>query len=166
MPSQANPLAGLPLDYLIGADGPQSGKDDRITETSYGVRPAARGIFQAWGLDPRKRRDAQGRASTNSRDQGAGPEQEGVIQVHKHVGPDCAMRARSLPGRQLMARPCARAGRDFRLRECMQNLEIGAGQLTKLGVWPSGRSGSTALMRVRSTLVRPCPSRVSPRPSL
>ena len=44
MPSQANPLAGLPLDYLIGADGPQSGKDDRITETSYGVRPAARGI--------------------------------------------------------------------------------------------------------------------------
>jgi hypothetical protein len=44
MPSQANPLAGRPLDYLIGADGPQSGKDDRITETSYGVRPAARGI--------------------------------------------------------------------------------------------------------------------------
>src|ERR1700730_4047449 len=29
--------------------------------------------FQAWGLDPRKRRGAQGRASTNSGDQGAAP---------------------------------------------------------------------------------------------
>jgi hypothetical protein len=29
--------------------------------------------FQAWGLDPRKRRDAQGRASTYSGDQGAAP---------------------------------------------------------------------------------------------
>src|SRR6202045_422944 len=44
MPSQANPLAGRPLDYLIGGDGPQAGKDGRSTETSYGVRPAARGI--------------------------------------------------------------------------------------------------------------------------
>ena len=43
MPSQASPLAGLPLDYLIGADGPQSGKGDLITETPYGVRPAAGG---------------------------------------------------------------------------------------------------------------------------
>src|SRR3984893_356736 len=44
MPSQANPVAGLPLDYLIGADGPQSGKDDRITEPPHGVGPAAVGI--------------------------------------------------------------------------------------------------------------------------
>ena len=48
MPSQANPLAGLPLDYLIGADGPQSGKGDRITETPYGVRPAAGGCSIAY----------------------------------------------------------------------------------------------------------------------
>jgi hypothetical protein len=48
MPSQANPLAGLPLDYLIGADGVQSGKGDRITETPYGVRPAPRGCSIAY----------------------------------------------------------------------------------------------------------------------
>jgi lysozyme family protein len=43
MPSQANPLAGLALDYLIGAEGPQSGKEDRITETPYGEPPVALG---------------------------------------------------------------------------------------------------------------------------
>jgi len=30
-----NPLAGLPLDYLIGADNPGPGKDGRITEAGY-----------------------------------------------------------------------------------------------------------------------------------
>ena len=43
MPSHANSLAGLSLDYLTGAEGPQWGQDNRITEKSYGVRPAAQG---------------------------------------------------------------------------------------------------------------------------
>src|SRR5947209_14526246 len=42
-PSQPNLLAGETLDYLIGADGPQHGKQDGITETPFGVGPAALG---------------------------------------------------------------------------------------------------------------------------
>ena len=41
--SQAGQLAGLALDYLIGADGPQRGDGNRITETPIGVKPAALG---------------------------------------------------------------------------------------------------------------------------
>jgi hypothetical protein len=41
--SQPNPLAGKALDYLIGADGPQRGKEGRITETPFGVGPSAVG---------------------------------------------------------------------------------------------------------------------------
>ena len=42
-PSQPGLLAGEALDYLIGADGPQRGKEDRITETPFGVGPATLG---------------------------------------------------------------------------------------------------------------------------
>jgi len=41
--SGPNSLAGMALDYLIGADGPQAGKDGRITETPFEEGPAARG---------------------------------------------------------------------------------------------------------------------------
>jgi peptidoglycan hydrolase-like protein with peptidoglycan-binding domain len=41
--SRPNPLSGMPLDYLIGADGPQGGTAGRITETPFGVGPAAAG---------------------------------------------------------------------------------------------------------------------------
>jgi len=44
----SDPLAGRALDYLIGADGPQRGSEDRITETPFGVGPAARGISVAY----------------------------------------------------------------------------------------------------------------------
>lgn len=36
-------LAGLPLDYLIGADGSLQGAENRITETPFGAKPAALG---------------------------------------------------------------------------------------------------------------------------
>ena len=39
-----NPLAGLPLDYLIGGNSPYVGSDARITECSYRAGPARRGI--------------------------------------------------------------------------------------------------------------------------
>jgi hypothetical protein len=41
--SGPNSLAGLPLDYLIGADGPQRGTAGRVTETPFGEGPAASG---------------------------------------------------------------------------------------------------------------------------
>jgi hypothetical protein len=41
--SGPNSLAGLPLDYLIGADGPQHGTAGRVTETPFGEGPAANG---------------------------------------------------------------------------------------------------------------------------
>jgi hypothetical protein len=43
MPQDPNPLAGMALDYLLGADGPQRGKAGRITETPFGEGPAALG---------------------------------------------------------------------------------------------------------------------------
>jgi hypothetical protein len=46
--SRPNPLFGMPLDYLIGADGPQGGTAGRITETPFGARPAAAGSSVAY----------------------------------------------------------------------------------------------------------------------
>ena len=45
---QPSTLAGRPLDYLIGTDGPQPGAAERITETSYGAPPARAGISIAY----------------------------------------------------------------------------------------------------------------------
>ena len=43
-----NSLAGMALDYLIGADGPQRGKEGRITETPFEEGPAQRGLSIAY----------------------------------------------------------------------------------------------------------------------
>src|SRR5271165_6842377 len=43
-----SPLAGKALDYLIGADGPQVGREGRITETPFGVGLAAVGVSIAY----------------------------------------------------------------------------------------------------------------------
>jgi hypothetical protein len=46
--AQMDVLAGLALDYLIGADGEQRGKEGRITETPLGVGPASLGSSIAY----------------------------------------------------------------------------------------------------------------------
>jgi hypothetical protein len=45
---QSELLAGKALDYLIGADGEQRGKEGRVTETPFGVKPAPLGISIAY----------------------------------------------------------------------------------------------------------------------
>ena len=46
--SRAGQLAGKALDYLIGANGPLQGDEDRVTETPFAAPPAARGVSIAY----------------------------------------------------------------------------------------------------------------------
>ena len=48
-PLAANPLAGKPLRYLIGAEGAGPGRDAEVTAVSYDAGPAKRGISIAYG---------------------------------------------------------------------------------------------------------------------